>query len=120
MSYVLIVEDEPWQRDHVASVLSRRNITVQTSGHAHEALELIDKAVPDVILLDMKLPGVNAMALLHELQSHDDLANIPVVIMSAQSDITHEELKPYGVVGLLDKAIMKPEDIAAAVRKAIL
>lgn len=118
MTKVLIVEDDPWQRDHVASVLGRRKMEVQVSGHAYEALDAIDNSPPDVILLDMKLPGVNAMALLHELQSHDDLARIPVVVMSAQTDVTYEELAPYGVVRLLDKATMKPEDIAAAVRKA--
>lgn len=118
MTKVLIVEDDPWQRDHVAGVLKRAGMTTSQTGDAYSALDEIDEFQPDAVLLDMMLPGVNGMALLHELQSHDDLAAIPVVVMSVSSDATSDELAPYGVVRVLDKASAKPDDIVAAVRKA--
>lgn len=119
MTKVLIVEDDPWQRDHVATVIKRAGMTPVLSGHAYEALDAIDVSKPDVVLLDMMLPGVNAMALLHEVQSYDDLADIPVIVISASSDATLDELAPYGVVRVLDKAAATPDDVVGAVRRAV-
>lgn len=118
MTKVLIVEDDPWQRDHVAKALKSAGIASSQTGDGYSALDVIDDVHPDAVLLDMMLPGVNAMALLHELQSHDDLATIPVIVMSASSDATLDELAPYGVVRVIDKTLAKPDDIVAAVRKA--
>lgn len=119
MTRVLIVEDDTWQREHAADLLRKNKYVVAESAHALEAIDQIDTFQPDVIILDMMLPGSNGMALLHELQSHSDLASIPVVVMSTRTDISIENLQPYGVKVLLDKAKMQLDDLVAAVKKAV-
>jgi CheY-like chemotaxis protein len=76
--------------------------------------------VPDAVILDFLLTGQNALALLHELQSHSDLASIPVILCTnSASDIAADELVAYGVVAVLDKTTMYPDDIVAAIRKVL-
>lgn len=116
---VLIIEDDNWLREHAADVLRKNDFTVAESAHALEAIDQIDTFQPDAIILDMMLPGSNGMALLHELQSHSDLASIPIVVMSTLTDFDIEQLRPYGVKAVLDKSTMQLEDILAAVKKAV-
>lgn len=119
MQRVLVVEDDSWQREHVARVLQKHGYETAESAHVLEAIDHIDTFQPDVIVLDMMLPGSNGLVLLHELQSHSDLASIPIVVMTTRSDISIAELRPYGVKTVLDKTTMQLEDIVAAIRKVL-
>lgn len=119
MTRVLIVEDDSWQREHVARVLQKQGYETAQSAHALEAIDHIDTFHPDVIVLDMMLPGSNGLVLLHELQSHSDLASIPIVVMSTRTDLSMTELQPYGVKVVLDKTTMQLDDIVAAIRKVV-
>lgn len=118
---VLIVEDDDWLAEQHGRTLSEVGYAVDFAPHALAAMDLIDARRPDVILLDLLLAGPNAFTLLHELQSHVDLANIPVILCTNSADqIAGEDLEAYGVRQVLDKSTMHPDDIAAAVKKALL
>ncbi|HTK39570.1 MAG TPA: response regulator [Patescibacteria group bacterium] len=119
MSRILIVEDDAWQREHVASLLTKHGYTVKESPHALDAINSIDTFGPDAIVLDLMLPGANGLVLLHELQSHSDLASIPIVVMSTRSDVDAKSLVVYGVKVVLDKATMQPSDLLSALRKVL-
>lgn len=116
MTNVLIVEDDPWQAEHFARQLERAGYHADVAGNALQAIDLIDGRPPEVIILDMFLPGANGMTLLHEIRSHADLAGTPVIVCSTEN-IPHDSLKPYGVVAVLDKTTMTNTDVVAAVRK---
>ncbi len=113
---VVIVEDDELLARHYIRVLEKEGNTVHHIAHALGAIDLIDQVKPDVLVLDMLLTGSTAMVLLHELQSHSDLAKLPIVVTSNLSDLRLDTLAPYGVVRILDKATMHPSDLAAAVR----
>lgn len=118
---IVLVEDNILMSQHFERVLQKAGYTVATSPHALGAIKLIDQVKPDVIILDMLLTGSTALPLLHELQSHKDLASIPVVIVSSiAQDLSLESLKPYGVRRLLDKVTMQPDDLVTAVRSVAL
>lgn len=114
---VLIVDDDTWQAEHLARQLTEAGYQATTSAHAPQALASIDESLPDCIVLDIGLPGVNGMALLHELRSHADLSHVPVVVCTNVS-VTLDELRPYGVAALLRKDKIRHGDVAVAVRKA--
>lgn len=116
MNRVLVVDDDVWQAEHLAQQLSRAGYRAEVSGHAPQALAQIDGRVPDCIVLDIGLPGVNGMALLHELRSHADLAKIPVVVCT-NVRVSLDELSPYGVVEVLHKDKIRHGDIVTAVKK---
>ena len=118
---IVLVEDNILLSQHFERVLKKAGHSVATSPHALGAIELIDDVKPEVIILDMLLTGSTALPLLHELQSHDDLAVVPVIMVtSIAADISLESMKPYGVAQLLDKTTMHPEDLVTAVRSVTL
>lgn len=118
---VLIVEDDPWFAEQHVRVLRAENYDVHVAPHALDAIDNIDKIKPQVIILDVLLPGATGFALLHELQSYQDTAKIPVILCtSTATSINLRDVQPYGVYRILDKATMTPEDVVAAVRSVTL
>lgn len=114
---IVLVEDDGLQARHFQRVLVAAGYDVYIAQHTLGAIELIDDKQPEVIVLDMLLSGSTAMNLLHELQSHEDLAMIPVVVATnLTTDGLSEQLAPYGVRRILDKSTMEPDDLTAAVR----
>lgn len=117
---VLLVEDDAWLAETEAAVLTGAGYDVQVAPHALAAIELIDKQLPDVIVLDVLLAGSTAFAFLNELQSHEDTKRIPVVLCTNLAEqFMSTKLTEYGVKRVVDKITMHPDDIVAAV-KAVL
>lgn len=118
--YVLVVEDDEWMaRQHIRT-LEASGIHAEYVGHALAAIEALDDRTPDVIVLDVLLAGPNAFTLLHELRSHADLAAIPVILCTNSADsLAPNDLSAYGVRAVLDKMKMQPQDLVAAVKKAL-
>jgi CheY-like chemotaxis protein len=118
---VLIIDDDGWLASQFARLLESAGSTVHIAANALEGIDAVDKYHPKVIILDIFMPGPNGIVLLHELRSHSDLAQVPIVVCTnSASDIPHGNLAHYGVEQVLDKTAMHPEDIVAAVRKALL
>lgn len=119
--FILIVEDDDWLAEQYGRMLRAAGYAVDFAPHALAAMDAVDNRRPDVILLDLLLAGPNAFTLLHELQSHADLAGIPVILCTNSADqIASEDITAYGVCQVLDKATMHPDDVIAAVKKALL
>lgn len=119
--HVLIVDDDEWLAQDYGRMLEQQGYATSHAAHALQAIDSCDQHTPDVILLDLFLPGPNGLTLIHELQSHQDLAKIPIILCSTSgSDISPQQAKPYGVVAVLDKSTLQPQDVVAAVRKATL
>jgi DNA-binding response OmpR family regulator len=118
MTRVLVIEDDTWQAEMMAGQLVRGGYVVDTAYDALAAFAIIDQQTPDIIVLDMMLPGPNGMTFLHELHSHADIAAIPVIVCTTK-EINVATLQPYGVVAVLDKATMQPDDVVFAVRKVL-
>lgn len=118
---VLVVEDDEWLAEQHVRTLTLAGFVATHVPHALAAIETIDTKRPDVMVLDVFLAGPNAFTLLHELQSHPDLAGIPIILCTNSADaISMDAIAAYGVRQILDKAVMRPEDLVAAVKKALL
>jgi CheY-like chemotaxis protein len=118
---ILIVEDDDWLAEQHGRMLQAAGYVVEFAAHALAAMDVVDSKRPDVIVLDLLLAGPNAFTLLHELQSHADLAGIPVILCTNSADhIAEEDIAAYGVRQVLDKATMHPDDVVAAVKKVLL
>lgn len=120
MPLVLIVEDDNWQAEQYVRILGDAGIRAEAVPHALAAMDSVDAALPDAIVLDVLLAGPNAFTLLHEFRSHPDLAGIPVILCTTIADqLAEEDLKAYGVRMVLDKTTMKPGDLVAAIKKVL-
>lgn len=114
---IVLVEDDTLLARHYQRVLKAAHYDVWHAEHAIAAIDSIDKIKPDVIVADMLLTASTIMPLLHELRSHDDLAKIPVIVITNIAEtISLETLQPYGAVRLLDKTVMQPDDLIASIK----
>jgi DNA-binding response OmpR family regulator len=121
MTNVLLVEDDAWLATLEVAILTEAGFDVTHAAHAYTAIERIDDAPPDVMIVDMLLSGTTGLALLHELQSYVDTKNIPVIICTNLADsLTVSDLAAYGVRRIVDKTTMHPSDLVAAVRAVLL
>lgn len=118
---VLIVEDDEWLAEQYVRTLEAAGFTAEYVNHSRAAMDAIDVKPPDVLLVDVLLPGGTIFTLLHELRSHTDLAAIPVILCTNSAEqLAEEDMRAYGVATLLDKATMKPAEIIATVKKVLL
>lgn len=112
---VLIIEDDQWFAEALALVLKKHHYKTKISPHIIAAIKDVDDFLPDLMVMDLLLAGSTAFNLMNELQSHADLAKIPIVVCTNLAEsLSLEDLRPYGVVDLIDKSTMKPEDIIKA------
>lgn len=117
---VLLIDDDSWIVGVFQRVLKKAGFSVHHAAHALDGIEMIDKIHPSVVVLDVMMPGPNGFVLLHEIRSHSDLAQIPIIICTnAASEIPKNNLSSYGVAEVLDKTTMSPDDIVSAVRRVI-
>jgi len=106
---LLVVDDNEITREGIGTVLSREGYTVGLIATAREALEYLRRMPrPDLILLDMFMPGLDGWAFLKEIQADATLAQIPILIITAMSIATDEWAQSLGAIGLLRKPFDTP------------
>ena len=83
---LLYVEDNPANLVLVEQIIARRtDITLITAVHGHEGIEIAKRYLPDVILMDLNLPGISGAGALKVLQADPVTAHIPVIAISANA-----------------------------------
>jgi DNA-binding response OmpR family regulator len=82
---VLIVEDDPQVRDVVRRYLERDGLAVQVAGTGTEGLELARRSRPDVIVLDVMLPGLSGLEVCRILRDVDG-TDVPIIMLTALDD----------------------------------
>ena len=107
MHTALIVEDTLTERETFASCLRRGGLNVLTANTGEEALEKISTYKPDVIILDVVLPGRSGFELCRELKADAETSKIPIVMCSTKST---DMDKFWGMKQGADAYIPKPVD----------
>ncbi len=82
---VMIIEDEPDAAELFAEMMRLNGYRVLKAYSGKPAIALIGQQKPDVIILDLMMPGVSGFEVLHGLRADPALASIPVVIVSAKA-----------------------------------
>lgn len=101
---ILVVEDSPMIRSMVKKGLEEAGFQVSTAENGKEAVKLLKRARPDLILSDIEMPEMNGIDLCRKLHDDPDLAAIPFVIMSTISDrATMRRIIQWGAAGYLVK-----------------
>jgi CheY-like chemotaxis protein len=111
---ILVVDDERDIRSTVAEMLELEGYAVDEAANGADALEIVERRAPDVILLDMRMPVLDGWGFATELRRRG--MQIPIVVMTAARDAARwaDEIAAYG-------ARAKPfafEDLLRAVREA--
>jgi len=88
---VLVVDDEETTRELVTYLLDVNGFDATAAGCGSEALASVRERRPDLIALDVMMPGMTGYEVLEALRGDDDLADIPVLLMSVFGDPAHTE-----------------------------
>jgi CheY-like chemotaxis protein len=101
---VLVVDDAPLNRKLIRTLLAMKKIRVLEAQDAEQAFELIRREAPDLVLMDLQLPGLNGLEATRMLKSEPKTKDIPVVILSAGSIREDDaEIREAGCAGLILK-----------------
>src|SRR6478672_9249413 len=82
---VLVVDDEPKLARALKAILHGNGFEPVLAATGEEALELLDRQRPDLVLLDLVLPGMDGLAVCRAIR-RDRQLDLPIVILSAQGD----------------------------------
>lgn len=109
---VLVVEDEPAQREVLAYNLEAEGFAVSRAQDGEEALMLVDEVGPDIIVLDWMMPNLSGIEVCRRLKVRSDTRAIPIIMLSARSEEVDRVrgletgaddyvIKPYSVIELM-------------------
>ena len=113
---ILVADDEDLVRSYIERKLAKLGYTVLTAKDGEEALEKAFSNIPDIILLDVKMPKLNGIEVCKRIKSDKRTRHIPVIMLSAKAQTS--EIKE-GIEAGADKYLCKPigfPDILSEVR----
>ncbi len=112
---ILVVDDQPANLRAVSALLTRHGYEVLTAGNGDDALALATAQIPDLMLLDMMMPGMDGFELLAEIKLNPVLHRIPAIFLTAAQD-RELLLRAFdsGAVDYVTKPFM-PEELLARV-----
>jgi len=110
---ILIVDDTPANLSVLAECLSDSGYSLLVAEDGEDALALTERTAPDLILLDVMMPGIDGFATCRRLKERAETRDIPVIFMTALTD-TAEKLKAFeaGAVDYVTKPIQHEEALA--------
>jgi PAS domain S-box-containing protein len=112
---ILIVDDAPRNIQVIGTILRKKGFLVSIAQSGSQALNIIDQSRPDLILLDIVMPGMDGFETCRRLKTNSVTADIPVIFLSALSD-TVDKVKGLniGAVDYVTKPI-EPEELLARI-----
>lgn len=115
MKKILVVEDDADLGKTVAQCLSDEGYEIEIAADGHSALEALQRSPCDLVLLDLMMPKMNGWEFRARQLADPSLASIPVVVMTATSDLVSAAIE---AAGLLKKPVAL-EDVLSTVRQHV-
>jgi len=118
---VAVVDDSPEARRLIRRILqSQGDFEIFEAVDGREAIELVNREHPDIIILDLMMPEVDGFAVLETLRSQPETANIPVIVATAKELTVHEKSRLQGQIqALMQKGDFLNDDFLDEVRSLI-
>lgn len=117
---ILIVEDDLFLLGMYATKFELEKLRVFTAEDGEKGFKIAEKEVPDIILLDIMLPGIDGFEVLKKLQADDKLKGIPVVLLTNLSQKNEvEKGLEMGAVDYLIKAHFMPSEVVDKIKKLV-
>ena len=117
--HVLLIEDEPNIIEAIRFILTRDGWRVTSHDRGEDAVAVVRAAVPDVVVLDVMLPGRSGFEVLQELRADPVFRDLPVLMLTAKGQGRDRELaERYGASRFMTKPFANTE-ILASVRALV-
>jgi len=117
---IMWVEDDQFLNDIIARKLSSTKCTFFHASEGEEALSIISREIPDIVMLDIILSGIDGFEILRRIKSDPKMKHIPVILLSnlgQKSDI--ERGKSLGAVLFMVKATVTPDEIIEKMKEVM-
>ena len=99
---LLIVDDEPKIRSMLTGCLEQDGLTITTAASGDEAMKLIAQEPPQLMIVDMKMPGLNGLEVLQQVRNH----NPPIgafLLTGFDDDTIEQQARELGALGVIHK-----------------
>ncbi len=111
---VLLIEDEPNIAEAIRFLLTREGWQVETHGEGTDAVQVIRGTKPDLVILDVMLPGKSGMDILRDLRDVEDMQSLPVLMLTARGQSRDREMaENAGVSRFMTKPFSNAEVLTA-------
>jgi len=107
MSTVLIVDDDPTARETLVAMLESEGYDLQLAKDGAQALQMLEQLQPDLILLDVMMPGMDGFEVCRRIRSTPQLAEVPILMLTALDD---RDSLLKGIESGADDFLSKPAD----------
>jgi twitching motility two-component system response regulator PilH len=111
---ILLVDDSKTELHFLSGLLTRRGYQVRTAQNGDDAMRRLDEDKPDLILMDVVMPGQNGFQLTRSITRDERFANVPVIICTSKNQETD---KVWGLRQGARGYIVKPVDADELVAK---
>jgi threonine synthase len=118
---IVVVDDSPEARRLIRRILqSQGDFEIFEATDGREAIEIVNKEHPDLVILDLMMPEVDGFAVLDALRSKPDTANIPVIVATAKELTVDEKARLQGQIqSLMQKGDFLNDEFLEEVRSLI-
>ena len=117
MAEILIIDDNQTLLEMVSTALRFFGHAPTLALSGEQGLAMLDRGLPDLVLLDLTMPGMDGYETLRRLRELDGGAGIPVLVLTAAAELDREErIRLAGATGCLHKPV-EMDALAQAVRK---
>jgi twitching motility two-component system response regulator PilH len=113
---ILLVDDSKTELHHLSEILLKRGYQVRTAENGEEALKRLDEEKPDLILMDVVMPGQNGFQLTRHITRDERFADVPVIMCTSKNQETD---KVWGIrQGARDYVVkpVKAEELLAKIK----
>jgi two-component system chemotaxis response regulator CheY len=114
---ILVVEDDDDTRDLIRCVLQCEGFAVLEAEDGRQALQVLEQSSPDLLLTDLMMPHLDGIELIRHLRARDDLAYLPIVVMTACGSYVRQALVE-GVTGMIEKPA-DPDQLVEIIKQAM-
>lgn len=114
--HVLLIEDEPNIAEAIRFILTRDDWQVTTHANGSDAVEQVRKLQPDILILDVMLPGRSGIEVLTQLRAEPETAELPVLMLTAKGLGRDREAAERAGANLFMTKPFSNTDILASVR----
>lgn len=112
---ILVIEDEPALQEAIKMKLEKDGVRVIAFSTAEEGAEFLKKEKPDLVWLDILLPGMNGLEFLKVIREDYNLKNLPVVVVSVSS--SQEKMKRAFELNIADFIVKSEGDLNSIVKR---
>jgi CheY-like chemotaxis protein len=102
---ILVVDDEPDTVAYLTAILEDNDYAVCSAHNAEKAMELLNTELPDLMLVDVMMPGASGLNLIRRVRTHPKHGDLPVIVVSGKAEVLREGFQSY-----LDRFSVKHPD----------